>query len=220
MKRYAVIVAGGKGVRMGSQTPKQFLAINGVPIVVHTIKAFLKADPNTMVILVLPKDQKGRWADISNNAGLEDIQVVTGGEKRFNSVKNGLEVIADNEGVVAVHDAVRPCIDPKIINRSFEIAEAQGSAVVCVPPKDSLRRSTKKGSEAVDRSSYFIVQTPQTFRISIIKEAYKRANHSGYTDDASVVEQSGTAVSMVEGDYRNIKVTTAEDLLIAELYLK
>ena len=206
---------------MGSQTPKQFIAINGVPIVVHTIRAFKKADPETIIILVLPKDQQDRWAKISNDAGLEDIQVVTGGEERFNSVKNGLELIDEGtEGLVAVHDAVRPCIDPSIIKRSYEFAETRGSAVVCVPSKDSLRKTTKEGSEAVDRSAYFIVQTPQVFKVNLIKEAYKQANHGTFTDDASVVDQYGATVTIVEGDYKNIKVTTPEDLLIAELYLK
>lgn len=219
MGRHAIIVAGGKGTRMGSETPKQFIPVHGIPILVHTIRAFLAADQYTQIILVLPEDQLDRWRDIALEYQLTDLKVTVGGAMRFESVKNGLQLITEKEGLVAIHDAVRPCIEPAVINRSYEVAKEVGSAIVCVPSKDSLRKKSQGMTVSVDRSDYYLVQTPQVFAIDLLKVAYQKASGNHFTDDASVVEHSGHQVSLVEGDYRNIKITTPEDLLIAEAYL-
>jgi 2-C-methyl-D-erythritol 4-phosphate cytidylyltransferase len=204
---------------MGSEVPKQFIAVNGVPILVHTIRAFLKADSETNMVLVLPKDQHSRWEEISKVYHLDDVKIVTGGKERFDSVKKGIEILEGESGVVAIHDAVRPCIDPNIILRSFETAEKEGSAVVCVPSKDSLRKVSAYGSEAVTRSDYYLVQTPQVFDLGLLTAAYMQPYSKSFTDDASVVEKHGKEIVIVEGDYKNIKVTTPEDLLVAEIYI-
>ena len=219
MERHAIIVAGGKGTRMGSETPKQFLPVHGIPILVHTIRAFLSADQQTQICLVLPEDQLERWSTIAVAYQLTSLQVTVGGATRFESVKNGLKSITEKTGLVAIHDAVRPCIAPGIINRCYQVAKVAGSAIVCVPSKDSLRKKVDDATVAVDRSKYYLVQTPQVFDIAMINSAYHEASGDHFTDDASVVEHAGHQMSLVEGDYKNIKITTPEDLLVAEAYL-
>ena len=210
MDRYALIVAGGQGTRMNSELPKQFLMLDGKPVIVHSIEKFLKLGP-IKVIIVLPKDHVSEWSSIQKEfLSGKDIEFVIGGATRTESVKSGLDSI-DGVGTVAIHDAVRPFISSEIIKKTFESAEIHGSGVVAVPLKDSLRRKTLDDSIAVDRGDFVIVQTPQTFRLAEIKTAYE--NISGtFTDDATVYEKAGFGVKLVEGDYSNIKITTREDL--------
>lgn len=204
---------------MGSEIPKQFLPVHHVPIIVHTLRKFLQADPEIRLILVLPRDHISLWEKVKSEFLPEkEVNVVYGGETRFNSVKNGLEYISE-DGIVAIHDAVRPCVSVKVIRECYQLAEEKGSAIVTVPLKDSIRKLFGDTSSAVDRSAYCIVQTPQTFRVRKIQEAFRNATHNRFTDDASVAEASGEDLHLLEGNYQNIKVTTPEDLEICAVFL-
>jgi 2-C-methyl-D-erythritol 4-phosphate cytidylyltransferase len=205
---------------MGGDLPKQFIEVAGKPIVIHTISKFLLNFPGIKVILVLPKEHMGYWSQLKEKFLREEhIIVVEGGETRFDSVENGLMHV-EGEGIVAIHDAVRPCVSSQTLLNAFSEAEKEGSAVVSVKLKDSIRRVTGEKSKAEDRSEFRIVQTPQIFEIGIIKKAFENASSNLFTDDASVVESNGLDVKLVEGNYENIKVTTPEDLQIAEVFLR
>lgn len=218
-KKYAIIVAGGSGSRMKSDLPKQFIEIGGIPILLHTLKKFREADPSIELLLVLPESQIDFWkelcrkhADFSQNLA---HQVIQGGATRFQSSLNGLNMI-QGEGLVAIHDGVRPFVSTEVILRSFKTASETGTAVVSVASKDSVRISGK----AVDRSTVRIIQTPQTFLLSSIKKAFQSPELPTFTDDASVAEAAGFEIHLIDGDYENIKITTPEDLLWAEVLLK
>ncbi len=217
MKKYAIIVAGGSGSRMKSQLPKQFLLLNGVPILMHTLLRFKQADAQIELILVLPQAHQAYWQSLcaEHAAIAEQIphRLVNGGASRFESSKNGLSVIDDAQALVAIHDGVRPFADANTINQSFETALAVGSAVVSVPSKDSIRVQGK----AVDRASVRLIQTPQTFQLSVLRQAFETDELPIFTDDASVVEHAGFAIHLIDGSYENIKITTPEDLWIAEV---
>ncbi len=214
MNRYAIIVAGGKGTRMNSEVPKQFLLIDGVPIIVWTIRAFLEADSKIRPIIVLPKSHLKDWFQIKEKflKGY-DIDHSIGGETRTASVMSGLSK-AGKDGLVAIHDAVRPYVSIEVIMKSYDSAEKYGSGVACVPLKDSIRElKTASSSQARNRDKFVLVQTPQTFDLREIKDAYQKiTNKSTHTDDASVYEQAGYTVRLVEGSYSNIKITTPDDL--------
>lgn len=201
---------------MKSQLPKQFIEIGDKPILMHTLSKFSNCDE---IVLVLPESQIEFWGQLckKHNFGLNHA-IIKGGDSRFQSVKNGLENI-DKNTLVAIHDGVRPFITPEIIDKSFKTAQAKGNAIVCVDSKESLRKISTKGNTHVDRSEYKIIQTPQTFNTSQIKEAYNQEEKSVFTDDASVLEALGESIHLIEGDYRNIKITSPEDLIIAEAYL-
>lgn len=217
---YALIVAGGKGTRINSEVPKQFLELNGLPVVVRTINAFLNYSPSIQIILVLPDEDIPRWEKLCNAHDFNaNVTVQSGGASRFQSVKRGLEKI-DGDGLVAVHDGVRPLVRKELIAATFACAATDGAAVAAVRPKESLREDAGKGTRAVDRSRYWMVQTPQTFRVSLLRDAYQIEEDPTLTDDASVVERYGYAISLVEGHYENIKITTAEDLVVAEALLR
>jgi 2-C-methyl-D-erythritol 4-phosphate cytidylyltransferase len=220
MEKYAVIVAGGSGSRMGSEVPKQFLPLAGRPVLMHTLERFAESDPHTHLVLVLPEAQIPAWQALvqAHGFGLAH-RVVAGGATRFQSVRNGLALVPP-WAVVAVHDGVRPFVSAAGIARCFEEAARVGSAVMAVAPKDSLRRLRPGGhSEAVERASFRIVQTPQTFRAALLQEAFRTEEQAFFTDDASVFEYAGHEVHLVEGEYRNIKITTPEDLLVAEAFM-
>ncbi|MEP4532625.1 MAG: 2-C-methyl-D-erythritol 4-phosphate cytidylyltransferase [Cyclobacteriaceae bacterium] len=215
-----IIVAGGSGSRMNQTLPKQFTRLHGKPVLVYTIEAFLTFDPEIHIVLVLPEAHFQTWKAIQNeflpNVKLE---MVVGGASRYQSVAKGLAQI--KSGLVAIHDAVRPCVDPKTIASSFDAASQYGSGVVAVPLKDSIREVDGAESKALDRSKYQVVQTPQTFQVEKIKQAFEAGEEPFFTDDASVYEYVlGEQVKLVEGDYRNIKITTPEDLEVAALFLK
>ena len=219
-KDYALIVAGGSGSRMNSDTPKQFLPINGLPVIMHTIHAFHKYDNQLEIIVVLPASDLNTWEDLCATYSFSiPVKIVQGGKTRFQSVKNGLEMIEGN-GMVAIHDGVRPLVNREIIAASYQIAALHGSAIAAVRLKESIRVTDKDETRTVDRSKFRIIQTPQTFRVKIIKNAYDLAELDEFTDDASVVEKAGYKISLFEGSYRNIKITTPEDLIVAEAFLK
>lgn len=220
MKKYAVIVAGGKGVRMGSAVPKQFLPLNGHPILYHTIKAFANAYTDMHLVLVLPADQVS-YAQIvlQSFPNRIDITIVTGGETRFHSVQNGLRVVEENS-IVFVQDGVRPLVTSALIHRCFEQAVEKGSAIPAIPVADSMRIIEDDDSRPVDREQMRVIQTPQTFRSDILIPAYGQEYQTSFTDEATVVEAFGGTVFLVDGERSNIKVTTPEDMIIAEALLK
>lgn len=226
MKEYALIVAGGKGTRFGSPVAKQFLMLDNKPVLLHTIEAFYKYSSAIQVVLVLPKDDFETWKEIARHCTFENsVTLQEGGVTRFQSVKKGLEKIS-GEGLVAIHDGVRPLVGTDIIQRSFQLAAVHQSAVASVPLKESLRMqragvgSRKEETVAVDRSQYRLIQTPQTFQVNLIREAYTIQEEDALTDDASVLEKAGFPVFLFEGSYSNIKITTPEDLVVAEALLR
>jgi 2-C-methyl-D-erythritol 4-phosphate cytidylyltransferase len=216
---YALIVAGGKGTRIKSNVPKQFLEVNGLPVLFHTINAFFAYSSAIQVIVVLPADDFKIWNElVIKHQYNKNVILQTGGETRFQSVKKGLEKIS-GDGLVAIHDGVRPLVSESIIGASFRLAAEHKSAVASVRLKESLRVTDQDQTKAVDRSKYRIIQTPQTFLVSTIKKAYEIKEDDTLTDDASVAERSGLKISLFEGSYRNIKITTEEDLVIAQALL-
>lgn len=220
MTYYAIIVAGGSGSRMKSDVPKQFLLLNGKPVIMHTVEAFYHSACRPEIILVLNPETFEQWNELCKQYHF-DIPVITvaGGANRFDSVKNGLEYVT-KEAIVAVHDAVRPVISEDLICRSFAEAEKNGTAIPAIKSKDSVRKGAEDSSEAVNRDEIFLVQTPQTFNSIILKRAYEQPFEESFTDDASVVEKWGEQIRMIEGDARNIKITFPQDLLLAEYFLK
>lgn len=216
---YALIVAGGKGTRIKSKVPKQFLDVGGIPVLMRTINAFYEYSPSIRVVVVLPEDDFTLWHEL---CGLhkynKPILLQAGGETRFQSVKKGLERI-DDDGLVAIHDGVRPLISKDIIAASFRLAAVHGSAVAAVRLKESIRITDQDTTKAIDRSKFRLIQTPQTFKVSLIKQAYHMKEDPALTDDASVAERAGHTISLFEGSYENVKITTAEDLIIAEALL-
>ena len=215
-KEYALIVAGGKGTRIKSKVPKQFLELNGKPVLLHTLEAFYRYSEKINIILVLPEDDVELWRAICVKYNFKkDIILQKGGESRFQSVKNGLAKI-EGEGLVAIHDGVRPLVSEDIIGASFRLAAVHQSAVAAVRLKESIRMTDQDNTKAVDRSRFRLIQTPQTFQVQLIKKAYEMKEDVSLTDDASVAERSGHIISLFEGSYENIKITTSEDLIVAE----
>ena len=220
MTRYAIIVAGGKGLRMGTEVPKQFLPIAGKPVLMHTISRFHAYDAHLKVILVLPKEQQEYWNQLCEEYHFtEDYQLADGGVSRFQSCRNGLSMIPnETEGLVGIHDGVRPFVSNEAISRCYDAAEKEKAVVPVLPVTDTLRfvGDSDKGRN-VSRSDYRVVQTPQVFDIQLLKKAYNQPESTSFTDDASVVESIGQAVTMVEGNRENIKITTPFDLKVAEV---
>lgn len=219
LKEYTLIVAGGKGTRIKSKLPKQFLELNGLPILMHTINAFLRYNREMTIILVLPEDDFALWNELCVKHNFTTKLILTkGGESRFQSVKNGLAKI-EGEGVVAIHDGVRPLVSEDIIGASFHLAAVHESAVAAVRLKESIRMTDQDNTKAMDRSRFRLIQTPQTFKVSLIKQAYQQKEDASLTDDASVAERAGHIISLFEGSYENIKITTQEDLIVAKALL-
>lgn len=220
MKKFVVIVAGGSGNRMGTEIPKQFLELCGKPVLMHTLQVFHDFDPESRLILVLPTAQQEFWSDLCLKHQFSLFhEVVSGGATRFDSVKNGLSLI-DELGIVFIHDGVRPLVSNETLRRCLETAEKSGNAIPVLPVNESLRKLDGGQNISVDRSQFFSVQTPQTFRSQQILEAFKQEFDPAFTDDASVVEKAGFSINMVEGNRENIKLTTPSDLIIAEAFLK
>jgi len=216
---YAIIVAGGKGTRIKSAQPKQFLELNGLPILMHTINAFQRYSKNIIVILVLPEDDFETWQSLCTKHNFAAKLILQkGGDTRFQSVKNGLEKI-EGEGLVAIHDGVRPLVSEDIIGASYRLAAVHKTAVAAVRLKESIRMTDQDNTKSVDRSKFRLIQTPQTFEVAIIKKAYQIKDDPSLTDDASVVERTGQVISLFEGSYENIKITTPDDLIIAKALL-
>lgn len=215
-----MIVAGGKGLRMGASIPKQFLPVNGLPILMLTIKRFREYDGSLRIILVLPKEQHEYWNELCKNYHFTDAYaVVEGGETRFHSVRNGLAAIPDDtQGVVGIHDGVRPFPSVEVIRACYETARTAKAVIPVVPVVETVRHIVAGGkTETVDRADYRLVQTPQTFDIQLLKQAYGQPYRDCFTDDASVVESAGHEVTLIEGNRENIKITTPFDLRIARI---
>lgn len=219
MNRYAVIVAGGRGSRMQSELPKQFMLLLDLPVLMHTIERFVMAYEDIHFILVLPKDQVAFWKNLCAQMDFSiDHEITDGGETRFESVQKGL-ALCPGEGVVAIHDGVRPLVTPELIRRCFAQAEEHGSALPVIPLSQSVRKTENGTNHSVSRDGLVTVQTPQCFRLSELKPCYNLAYDPSFTDDASVFEAAGHKVHLVEGEATNLKITTPEDLKIAEAIL-
>ncbi len=219
MQKFALIVAGGIGKRMGAGIPKQFLEFAGKPVLMHTIERFRSFDESIRIIVVIPENQFTFWSELQKKYFFTLPHVLArGGSQRFFSVKNGLNVIQD-DGLVAIHDGVRPLVSGETIKRCFEAAEKYGNAVPVISPADSLRMITKDGNKPAGRGNFKLIQTPQVFRTGLIKKAYLQDYRDGFTDDATVLESTGETVHLVEGNRENIKITNPEDLLIAATLL-
>jgi len=228
----AIIVAGGTGTRMGGNIPKQFLLLDGVPIIVHTLKRFLNFEANLKIALVLHTSCKEEWNDIAANylteAENNRIWVCEGGKERTDSVWNGLICLAENFGngclpiIVGIHDAVRPFLSQRMLRECFQTAEQRQAVIPALPVKFSLRkRMNENTSEPINRMEYLEVQTPQVFDFQLLFEAYKNRKADNYTDDAGLFQaETNFAVYDVKGDYNNIKITTPEDLFVAERILE
>ena len=217
---YAVIVAGGKGLRMGASIPKQFLPVNGLPILMLTIKRFREYDGSLRIILVLPKEQHEYWNELCKKYDFTDAYAMAeGGETSFQSVRNGLAAIPDDtQGVVGIHDGVRPFPSVEVIRACYVTARTAKAVIPVVPVVETVRHIVAGGkTETVDRADYRLVQTPQTFDIQMLKQAYAQPYRDCFTDDASVVESAGHEVTLIEGNRENIKITTPFDLRIARI---
>ena len=219
MKKYVLIVAGGKGLRMGGEQPKQFLPLKGRPVLMHTLEQFYRSDVAMEIILVLPHEQQNYWKQLCEEHHFTIKHCVAdGGESRFYSVKNGLSLI-ETPSIVGVHDGVRPFVSVDVINRCYELAVTKEAVVPVVDVVDTVRHITNNGSETVDRSAYKLVQTPQVFNADLLLKGYEQPYSSAFTDDASVVEAMGVKVTLTPGNRENIKLTTPFDLKVAEALL-
>jgi 2-C-methyl-D-erythritol 4-phosphate cytidylyltransferase len=220
MNKYAVIVAGGSGTRMGGNLPKQFMLLKDKPVLFYSIKAFLDAYDDLQVILVLPADHLDKGKElIKKHFKKNPIQIATGGDTRFQSVKNGLALIG-KESIIFVHDGVRCLVSTELIQRCYEMAVSSGSAIPAIASKDSVRLAKDESNEPLDRTKVMLVQTPQTFHSKILLPAFNIDYKEKFTDEATVVESYGMRVSLVEGEETNIKITKPIDLLIAENILE
>jgi len=220
---YIIIVAGGKGMRMGTDIPKQFIPIGGKPILMRTIEKFHEYNSELGIILVLPQSQQEYWKQLCIEHSFEvNHTIVNGGETRFDSSRNGLAAIPDEEiGVAGIHDGVRPFVSKEVIDNCFETARDDFAAIPVLPVTDTIRYVDKQGGgKNVMRSDYRVVQTPQVFDIQLLKQAYNADYQESFTDDASVVESLGCQATMVEGNRENIKITTPFDIIVAEALLK
>ena len=218
---YAVIVAGGKGLRMGGEVPKQFLPLAGEAVLLHAVRRFFDAFPGIQVRVVLPADalETAKTILAPLNRTTPELILLPGGETRFNSVKNGLDSLT-GEAWVMVHDGVRPIVSVPFLQECLNQAQQNGSAIPVVPVKDSMRWLENGHSKVLDRSRIMAVQTPQVFPLNKLKKAFEQAYQEAFTDEATVYEAAGEPVHLVPGLYENVKITTPEDLFIAEYRLK
>lgn len=218
---YVIIVAGGKGLRMGSDIPKQFLPIGGKPVLMRTLERFREYSADLHIILVLPEAQQVYWQELCGKYDFKvKYQLANGGQTRFHSVQNGLALVPDDaEGVVGVHDGVRPFPSIEVIKNCYETARTAKAVIPVIPVVETVRHLEGDSSVTVPRGDYRLVQTPQTFDIQLLKAANRQPYNDGFTDDASVVESYGHAITLVEGNRENIKITTPYDLKIAEVLI-
>ena len=219
---YVIIVAGGKGLRMGSDIPKQFLPIAGKPVLMRTLERFRTYSSTLQIVLVLPEAQQDYWKQLCKQYDFKvDYQLANGGQTRFHSVQNGLALVPDDaEGVVGVHDGVRPFPSIDVIRNCYETARTKKAVIPVIPVVETVRQLKSEGSITVPRDQYRLVQTPQTFDIQLLKAANRQPYNDGFTDDASVVESYGHAITLVEGNRENIKITTPYDIIVAEALCK
>jgi len=220
MLKYAVIVAGGSGNRMNAAIPKQFLPINGTPVLLYTIETFLSAFSDLEIILVLPeKFMRDGDAIVQQASDPKRIEIAAGGNTRFHSVKNGLKLVTEN-AIVFVHDAVRCLVTNDLIHRCYEGALENGNAIPAIPVSDTVRMETAEGSVVVDRSKLLVIQTPQTFFSNLLLKAFDQEYDSSFTDEATVAEKFGIKIHLIPGEDENIKLTRPIDMEIAEKILK
>lgn len=219
MDSFVVIVAGGSGSRMGANIPKQFLELDGKPILMHTLERIYKISPDSIFILVLPKDQFERWQNLCNAHKFNlNYKLIEGGNSRFQSVKNGLSLVNKNS-IVAIHDGVRPFVSKNVFESCMNEAKLKGGAIPTLPITDSIRELNQNGSQIRNRNNFVSVQTPQCFQSDLIINSYQQNFDNSFTDDASVVEKFGHTISLVSGNKENIKITTPEDLDIALTFI-
>lgn len=220
MKKIAIIVAGGAGNRMQSETPKQFMLLKNLPVLMHSINSFFNYDNNLELRLVLPESEIEEWQNLCNEFNFNiKHEVFTGGETRFHSVKNGLNEIS-SPSIIAIHDGVRPLVSENTISNCFDLAEQQGTAIPVLPVTESIREVIEEDSFARQRTNYRKVQTPQVFQSELLIDAYNAGYEEDFTDDASVVEKAGYKIYLAEGNEENIKITTPLDLVIAKALLE
>lgn len=220
MKYYAIIVGGGSGKRMQQVIAKQFLLLKNKPILMHTVSAFYASTFKPTLIVVLHPDLHAQWQELCTTYSFTIPHLlVNGGEERFHSVRNGLMAIK-GDGIVAVHDAVRPLVSTNLIATAYEIAEQEGNAIAAIKSSDSIRRIKNEGSKVLNREEIVLIQTPQTFEISQLRKAYQQHYKPKFTDDASVVEKAGFKINLIAGERNNLKITYPEDLELASLLLK
>lgn len=213
-----VIVAGGKGTRMGTEIPKQFLLLNGLPILMHTIDAFKKWDSTAEIILVLPQTEHELWKKLVKQYNYNEPLILTsGGATRFDSVSNGIKKASGN--YIGIHDGVRPLVSISTINNCFAAAQKFGNGIPCIPVTDSLRKVTNNSNQMVNRALYYQIQTPQVFQRDVLLKGFTQPYSDEFTDDASVIEKAGEQIHLVEGNEENIKITRPTDLKIATVLL-
>ncbi|TNF48284.1 MAG: 2-C-methyl-D-erythritol 4-phosphate cytidylyltransferase [Bacteroidetes bacterium] len=219
MQISVIITAGGIGKRFGAAIPKQFVEINGTPLIMHTIAAFERFDPEAEIIVTLPEDWISYWNElVAAHQFSTPVKIVSGGEERYHSVKNALTHCSGE--YIFIHDAVRPLVSDETLQHCREKVIVSGAVVPVIEMKESIRMISDQGSVAVKRSDYRIVQTPQCFRAELVRKAYDIPYHNGITDDAGLVEEAGVPIALVDGNEENIKITTQNDLTIATLFLK
>jgi 2-C-methyl-D-erythritol 4-phosphate cytidylyltransferase len=219
-KKYALIVAGGLGERMQSEIPKQFMELAGIPVLMHCINAFYEYDPEIQFILVIPQSFISYWNKLCEkfDFGIEH-QIVHGGNTRFQSVRNGLNSISE-EGLVAIHDGVRPLVKKSVIEQAYSAAEKFGNAIPAISINESVRIKDAENNKPVDRDLLTVIQTPQTFLFSLIAKAYEQEDRESFTDDATVLESTGAKIHLIGGNVENIKITRQIDLDIARALLE
>jgi 2-C-methyl-D-erythritol 4-phosphate cytidylyltransferase len=216
LKHYCIIVAGGSGSRMNSDIPKQFIELNGKPVLMHTIDKFVAAMPSIQIIVVLANVYKAQWMQLCEKHNFSiPFQLTEGGVTRFHSVKNGLTLVP-NDSIVGIHDAARPLVSVTTIHATFEAAQRLGNASPAITISESMREINGDDNKSVNRSNYVLVQTPQCFQSTLIKKAFLQNYTPSFTDDASVLEATGEKINLVEGNRENIKITTPYDLVVAE----
>jgi len=220
LKKYAIIVAGGTGKRFNSDLPKQFIQVCGKPLIIHTIEAFMKPVPDIEFIVVIHPKMRKKCETILAEFPVSNCTLADGGPERFHSVKNGLAKITDENSLVAIHDAVRPFVSADVILNAFKEAEYYGNAVPAVNINESARIRKGTLNEPLDRTFLYKVQTPQCFKTSLIKNAYRQNFDEKFTDDAIVLESTGECIHLIDGNVENIKITFPIDLLMAEVYMK
>lgn len=219
--KHIIIVAGGTGSRINNSVPKQFIEVNNKPVIIYTIEKFIAFDKNIHIYISVHADYIELMKKmIANFFPGRPIHLTPGGATRFESVKNGLHLIKDADGVVGVHDAARPMVSIDTIKRCFDVAEVKGNATPSIPVNDSLRKTNGDTNESVNRNDYKIIQTPQCFQLDQLQKAFQQDYNPTFTDDASVMEKAGHKINLVEGNVENIKITYPIDLTLAQQYLK
>lgn len=220
-KIYTILVAGGKGKRMKTEIPKQFLEINGKPVLMHTLNKITAALPATEIIVALPPDEIETWKNLCKIYRFETPHTISeGGNERFYSVKNALRFITDYNSITGIHDGVRPLVSEEVIRNVYDAAQRKGAAIPVISLNESLRKTDGTSNYALNRNDYKLVQTPQCFKTEILVNAYKQNFSTEFTDDASVVEKTGQKIFLVDGNSENIKITSPQDLRIAEALMQ